>query len=70
MSVVHQVHLELAAASEQQTASDKGENPHNHGGSHTAPQSGAMDALLRCDTKKVMHGMSKVQCGEQDGNST
>jgi len=67
---VDQVNLELAAASQQQTASDEGENPYHHRGGHTGPQSGAMYALLIRDTMKVMYGMSKVQCREQDGNST
>ena len=66
---IKQVHLELAATSQQQTASDEGEDPHNHRGGHTRPQSRPVDAFLRCDSRKVMHRMSEVQCGEQDSNS-
>jgi hypothetical protein len=58
-----------AVATQQQTASDEGEDPYNYGSGHTRPQSGAVDALSRRNSRKVMHRVPEVQGGEQDSNS-
>jgi hypothetical protein len=64
MSVVDQFHLELAATTQEWTATDEGEDTNSRGGGHTRPKCGAVNALLRCDSKKVMHCMPEVQCGQ------
>jgi hypothetical protein len=59
-----------AATNHEQTASDEGEYAHDHGRGHAAPQGEAVWALVVCHVIKVMHGVPKVQCCEQNGNST
>jgi hypothetical protein len=66
---IEYIHVELAATSQQQTATDEGKDPDHHRSSHPRPQSRSVEPVWRCHARKVMHRVSEVQRSEQDSNS-